>query len=101
MLYYITYGCSCESTSLIVEAKNEQDACDYAYLSAQESYSSYSYNDFDPIDYEEYATEEEMWDMFYEEMENDIHYSAERYNEHDEDHTMTYGDQNFEAFRIS
>lgn len=100
-LYYIEYGCSLESCSLIVEAKNSEDAYDYAYQSAQDSYSSYSCNDFNPIDYEECMTEEEKWDMYYEEMENDIHYSAEPYDEHDEDHMMTYGDQKFEAFKIS
>ena len=100
-LYYIEYGCSLESCSLIVEAKNSEDAYDYAYQSAQDSYDSYGLNDFDEDDYPDAATEDEMWEMRHDEMENDIHYLVEEYNENNEYHLMTFEEQKYKAFKIS
>ena len=99
-LYYIEYDCSLESCSLIVEAENFEDAYDYAYQSAQDSYDSYGLNDFDEDDYPDAATEDEMWEMRHEEMENDIHYLAEEYNESNEDHLETLKEQKGVPFKI-
>ena len=43
-LYYIEYGCSICTEHLIVEAKNEDTANEYAYLEAQNVYYSYDSN---------------------------------------------------------
>ena len=92
-LFYIEYGCSICTEHLIVEAKNEDAAGEYAYLSAQEVYYSYDCNypdveDCDGMD------EEEIAELMQQDMELDLQYFAEPYNPENEDHTMTMREQN-------
>lgn len=42
MKYVINYGCGCGDNEMIVEAKSEQDALNYAYQLAIDEYDSYA-----------------------------------------------------------
>lgn len=92
-LFYIEYGCSICTEHLIVEAKNEDAANEYAYLSAQEVYYSYDCNYPDVEDCEG-MDEDDIAEMMQQDMEQDIQYFAEIYDAENEDHTMTMREQN-------
>lgn len=92
-LFYIEYGCSICTEHLIVEAKNEDAANEYAYLSAQEIYYSYDCNYPDVEDCEG-MDEDDIAEMMQQDMEQDIQYFAEAYDTENEDHTMTMREQN-------
>ena len=91
-LYYIEYGCSICTEHLIVEAKNEDTANEYAYLEAQNVYYSYDSNYPDEEDCEG-MNEDEIAEMMQQDMEQDIQYFAEIYNPGNEDHAMTMREQ--------
>jgi hypothetical protein len=92
-LFYIEYGCSICTEHLIVEAKNEDAANEYAYLSAQEVYYSYDYNYPDAEDCDG-MDEEEIAELMQQDMEQDLQYFVEPYDLENEDHTMTMREQN-------
>ena len=98
-LYFIEYGCSCCTEHLIVEAKDQAVAEYYAYTSAQDCYFGYECNYIDPEDYPD-ATEEELVEMEQEEMELDIHYSAEDFDESNEEHIETLREQDNKPFEV-
>jgi hypothetical protein len=92
-LFYIEYGCSICTEHLIIEAKNEDAAGEYAYLSAQDLYWSYDQNCFYEEDFED-MDENNIAEMMEQDMLQDIQYFAEPYNPENEDHTMTMREQN-------
>lgn len=92
-LFYIEYGCSICTEHLIIEAKDEAAANEYAYLSAQEIYYSYDYNYPDVEDCED-MDEDEIAELMQQDMEQDIQYFAEIYDAENEDHAMTMREQN-------
>jgi hypothetical protein len=83
-LFYIKYGCSTYTEHLIIEAKDEDAANEYAYLSAQDCYDEYSY-----IDYEE---DEEFWGDE-ENVESDIFYDAVEFDPKNKFHMECYAEQ--------
>ena len=98
-LFYIEYGCSQCTEHLIVEAKDMGAAHEYAYQSAQDAYFSYDCNFIDPEDYPD-ADEEELVEIEEQEMEMDIHYFAESFDAENEDHQMTFEEQNNKPFEV-
>jgi hypothetical protein len=99
MLFYIKYGCSVSHECLIVKADSFDRADEYAEQAAQEVYYSYDCNYIDPDDYPD-ATEDEFAEIECEEMEMDIHYSAELFDESNEDHVETLKEQNNKPFEV-
>ena len=91
-LFYIEYGCSICTEHLIVEAKNENAANEYAYLEAQNVYYSYDSNYPDEEDCEG-MDEDAIAEMMQQDMEQDIQYFAEIYDPDNEDHAMTMREQ--------
>lgn len=95
-LYFIEYGCSCGSETLIVSCDDSnvalQRAMDYAHQAATDCYYSYDCNYPDPEDYDD-LSEEEMVEMEEEEMEYDIFYSAVEYDPTNEDHVTALKEQ--------
>lgn len=98
-LFYINYGCSCESDSLIVDAETISQACSYAEQAAEESYWSYDCNYINPDDYPG-ADEDELAEIEEQEKEMDVHYFAEPFDAENEDHTATLEEQNNKPFKI-
>lgn len=98
-LYFIEYGCSQCTEHLIVEAKDAAAAEYYAYTSAQDCYFGYDCNYIDPEDYPD-ATEEELVEIENEEMELDIHYLAEEFDESNEEHIETLREQDNKPFEV-
>lgn len=98
-LYFIEYGCSQGSEHLIVSAKDKAAAEYYAYISAQDTWYSYECNYIDPEDYPD-ATEEELVEIEGEEMEMDIHYCAEPFDDKNEEHIETLREQNNKPFEV-
>ena len=98
-LYFIEYGCSQCTERLIVEAKDAAAAEYYAYTSAQDCYFGYECNYIDPEDYPD-ATEEELVEIENEEMELDIHYLAEEFDESNEEHIETLREQDNKPFEV-
>ena len=92
-LFYIEYGCSICTEHLIVEAKNEDAANEYAYLSAQEVYYSYDCN-YPDIEDCEGMDEDDIAEMMQQDMELDLQYFVEPYDLENEDHIMTMREQN-------
>lgn len=91
-LFYIEYGCSICTEHLIVEAKNEDAANEYAYQEAQNVYWSYDCNYPDAEDCDG-MDEEEVAELMQQDMEQDLQYFAEPYNPENEDHIMTMREQ--------
>ena len=91
-LFYIEYGCSICTERLIVEAKDEEVANDFAYQCAQELYWSYDYNYPNSEDCEG-MDEDDIAEMMEQDMQQDIQYLAVPYDENNEDHAMTMRDQ--------
>ena len=98
-LYYIEYGCSICTEHLIVEAKSEDAANEYAYLEAQNVYYSYDCNYPDVEDCEG-MDEEEIAEMMQQDMEQDLCYFAEIYDAENEDHAMTMREQDNKPFEV-
>ena len=91
-LFYIENGCSICTEHLIIEAKDEDAANEYAYLSAQDLYWSYDQNCFYEEDFED-MDENDIAEMMEQDMLQDIQYFAEFYNPENEDHAMTMREQ--------
>lgn len=91
MLYYIEYGCSQNTEALIVDAKSKDEALDYAYEQARYEFDSYDQT-ATIGEYEEYGTDEEYSNAYEEALENDIFYSAEKYDETNEIHEMIFNE---------
>ena len=95
-LYFIEYGCSCCSETLIVSCDDPnaalQRAMDYAHQAATDCYYSYDCNYPDPDDYPG-VSEEELVEIEEEEMEYDIFYSAVEYDPANEDHVSALKEQ--------
>lgn len=102
-LYFIEYGCSCCSETLIVSCDDPnaalQRAMDYACQAATDSYFSYDCNYADPEDHPG-ASEEELAEIEQEEMEYDIFYSAIPYDPKNEDHVAAFAEQDNKPFKI-
>lgn len=99
-LYYIEYGCSICTEHLIVEAESEDAANEYAYLEAQNIYYSYDCNYPDVEDYEDDMSEDDIAELMQQDMEQDIHYLAVEYDPKNEDHQMTFDEQNNKPFEV-
>ena len=98
-LFYIEYGCSICMEHLIVEAKNEEAANEYAYLEAQNVYYSYDSNYPDEEDCEG-MDEDDIAEMMRQDMEQDIQYLAVPYDPNNEEHAMVMRDQNNKPHEI-
>lgn len=98
-LFYIEYGCSQCTERLIVSAKDGSNASEYAYQCAQDSYFSYDCNFIDPEDYPE-ATEEELVEIEEQEMELDIFYFVDDFDESNEEHVDILREQNGKPFEV-
>lgn len=97
MLFYIKYGCSVGHESLIVNADDFDAADRYAEQAAQDCYYSYDCNYLSDEDYDLYEedglTEEEISEQEYMDMLNDIDWTAEPYDEKNEEHIETMAEQ--------
>ena len=98
-LFYIEYGCSQCTEHLIVEAKDMGAAHEYAYIEAQNVYYSYDCNYPDVEDCEG-MDEEEIAEMMQQDMEQDLCYFAEIFDPENEDHQMTFDEQNNKPFEV-
>ena len=99
MLFYIEYGCSVSHERLIVDAESYERADQYAEASAQDVYWSYDCNYIDEEDYEDY-TEDEISDMEYQDMLNDIYWTVEPFEEKKEEHWDTLKEQDGRPFEV-
>jgi hypothetical protein len=104
MLFYIRYGCSEGHEQLIIEAESFKKADEYAERAAQDIYYSYDCNYPSEEDYELYEeddlTEDEISDMEYENMLNDIDWTIEPYDEKIEEHVETLKEQGGVPFEV-
>ena len=91
-LYLIEYGCSICSEHLVVLAKDQGEAIEYAYQEAQNVYYSYDCNYPDVEDCEG-MDEDDIAELAQQDMEQDIHYYAELYDPEDECHQAYMRDQ--------
>lgn len=102
-LYFIEYGCSCCSETLIISCDDPnaalQRAMDYARQAATDSYFSYDCNYPNDEEYPD-ASDEEMTDIMQEEMEYDIFYSVVPYDPKNEDHTAAFAEQDNKPYEI-
>lgn len=98
MLFYINYGCSVSHENLIVDADDFDAADRYAEQAAQDCYYSYDCNYLSDEDYDLYEedglTEEEISELEYMDMLNDIDWLVEPYDEKNEEHIETFAEQN-------
>lgn len=98
MKYFIIYGCGCGDEYAVIEAKNENDAMNYARECAIENYQSFEglhgVLDWAEVK-EEYQIEDDYEvDVAYaEEVESTIDYGVEPFNEKDELHLDVLADQ--------
>lgn len=99
MLFFIKYGCSVSHENLVIEADNFDKADEYAERAAQDIYYSYDCNYPCDEDYEDY-TEEEISEMEYQDMLNDIYWYVENYDEENEDHIETFKEQNRKPYEV-
>lgn len=99
MLFYIKYGCSVSHEQLIIDADNFEKADEYAERAAQDVYYSYDCNYPSDEDYEDY-TEDEISDMSYQDMMNDIDWTVEPYDEKNEDHVDALEEQDGLPFKV-
>lgn len=99
-LYYIEYGCSISTEHLIVDAKDMGAAHEYAYQEAQNVYYSYDCNYPDAEDFEDDMSEDDIAELMQQDMEQDIHYYAVEYDPKNEDHQMTFDEQNNKPFEV-
>lgn len=99
MLFFIKYGCSVSHEVLIVDAEDFERADTYAEQSAQEVFWSYDCNYMCDEDCEDY-TEDEISELEYQEMINDIDWVVEPYDEKNEEHKDAWNEQNGKPFEI-
>lgn len=92
MLFYTKYGCSVSHESLIVDADSYERADQWAEQSAQDVYYSYDCNYLCDEDYEDY-TEDEVSELEYQDMLNDIDWVVEPYDEKNEEHVEAMNEQ--------
>ena len=104
MKFYVKYGCSECHETLIVEAESFERADEFAEGAAQDVYYSYDYNYPSEEDYdlyeEEGLTEDEISDMEYQDMLNDIDWVVEPYDEKNEDHIEALKEQDGLPFEV-
>lgn len=92
MLYYVSYSCGCGENNEVVSASSLEVAEEYAYQQAVEEYESYEglhgIRGISDIIAEEFVEEEmteedyeEADEIYREEVENNISYSVEEYDE--------------------
>lgn len=97
MLFYINYGCSVSRESLIVEAHSLEQAQNYAEQAAQEVYWSFDCNYPSEEDYdlmcEEGMSEDEISEIEWQDMLNDVEWLVEPFNEKNEEHMDTLREQ--------
>ena len=98
-LYLIEYGCSICTEHLIVLAKNQGEAIEFAYQAAQEVYYSYDCN-YPDLDEYEGMDDDDIAELAQQDMEQDIHYYAELYDSEDEEHQAYMHDQNDKPHEI-
>lgn len=98
-LYLIEYGCSICSEHLVVLAKDQGEAIEYAYQEAQNVYYSYDCNYPDVEDCEG-MDEDDIAELARQDMEQDIHYFAELFDAENKDHQMTFEEQNKKPFEV-
>lgn len=99
MLFYIKYGCSISHEQLVVDAENQSKAEEYAKQSAQDVYYSYDCNYPSDEDYEDYD-EDELSDLEYQDMLNDIDWVVEEYDEKNESHKDALHEQDDIPFAV-
>jgi hypothetical protein len=99
MLFYTKYGCSVSHESLIVDSDSYERANDWAEASAQDVYYSYDCNYLSDEDYDEY-TEEEVSEMEYQDMLNDIDWTVEPFDKDNEEHMDAWNEQGAKPFEI-
>ena len=98
-LYLIEYGCSICTEHLVVLAESEERANEFAYQEAQSVYWSYDCNYPAEEDCED-MSEEEIAELAEQDMEQDIQYFVELYNENNEDHAETMREQGSKPHEI-
>lgn len=104
MKFYVKYGCSECHETLIVEAESFERADEFAEGAAQDVCYSYDCNYPSEEDYdlyeEEGLTEDEISDMEYQDMLNDIDWVVEPYDEKNEDHIEALKEQDGLPFEV-
>lgn len=97
MLFFTKYGCSTGHEVLIVDAADFDTADRWAEFSAQDIYYSYDCNYPSEDDYdlyeEEGLTEDEIGELEYMDMLNDIDWTVEPYDEKIEEHVEALHEQ--------
>lgn len=101
MVFYVQYGCSCENVTEIVDFPSEEEAREYAYCCAIESYSSFEglhgVRGLDDISEDLFEKElddciaselEEIEEAYEEEVESDIFFSVELFDDSNRDHLL-------------
>lgn len=99
MLFYIRYGCSIGHESLIVDSETYERADEWAEASAQEIYYSYDCNYINSEDYDIFS-EEEISEMEYQDMLNDIDWVIEFFDKNNEEHMDAWNEQEARPFEI-
>lgn len=99
MLFYTKYGCSISHECLVVESDSYERANDWAEASAQDVYYSYDCNYMSEDEYDEY-TEEELSEMEYQDMLNDIDWTVEPFDKDNEEHMDAWNEQGAKPFEI-
>lgn len=94
-LYLIEYGCSICLEHLVVLAKDQGEAIEFAYQEAQNVYYSYDCNYPD-----EGMDNDDIAELAQQEMELDIHYCAEPFDPENEEHNEVLKEQNNKPFEI-
>ena len=89
MLFYVEYGCSQSTESLILDADDFNQAYDFAMTSAEELFDEYDQS-ATVGDRDEYESDDEYWDAYDDAMANDIHWVAEEYDEDNDFHKATF-----------
>ena len=98
MKYFITYGCGCGNEYAVIEAKNKDDAMNYARECAIENYQSFE-GFHGVLDWAEVKEEYELEDdyevdiAYAEEIENSIDYGVELFDETNDEHVDTLEEQ--------
>ena len=85
------YGCSYESNTIALKARNKEKANNYVYECACECYDSYSY-------YNEYKYEYE--EDYLENKQNDIEYYVEPFDYNNEEHMAILHEQENEFWEV-
>ncbi len=98
-LFYIEYGCGCGQNCMIIQAKSQEAAIDYAYEKAVEDYESYeglhgipSREDVAEEHEIEDSASDEVEEIYIEERESWLDYCAEPYDAENTDHSSAIED---------